>query len=796
MKPKINPIWLLPVILMLCIGAECAFAQTTASDQAFEIGMTLYKTAKYTEAIAEWEKLLANDPSYAKKEDVWYLIAVAAVDSRSYDKAVVYLDKIVSQKDANGNPVRGPYYPHALFLIGRSLFSAAEQHRASGNTTQAGNSALLAKEKFDQLLTEYPDSPNVPQTLFYQTQIAFKFLQSATETLKYTEQAQAKIPNDTASNVKMRDDCRFYHAWALGQLGQETQARVIFGEFITKKDPDRGPLSLYELAFTYFRTGEYQRTLNELDSYRRHFPSDTTASLDILRLQAMCYYQMENYPTATELMKNVVEQQEQQNIPVPVGDDIYLVLSLIKTRQFDVANRFIEHLEWKYASSNFTDGISLLRAHYYAEMQPPQYQNAINVITPIIGLSQSYMGNSVSFSKRPFNSETGGADKCGLTEEHFLRAASLSAICYAYLGQRDTANQIYNAMLQLSPEMYGRYSSIRDKTLERLNQIAVSPVPLATVNVPPTVTGGTTSGSSTTAVSTGSTSWTSPAASIIQQPGGNNSLANRPMTADEQEEILKQLYSRANSPEGNEGYADEVISELNLLLHNYSLAQYPYNVARAAVLRGNLLYEKKDVAQAIVMFDLAYESIPPGSSFRDTETFEQAAFCLGRNAGINGDFVNAAKYYSEALATTAGKKEEFRSGLMYRLGNSLLNIPDMKREGLGYFFQIYTDEKASKYWSHAALQVAIDDFNEGKNNSVRYEDCEKVIDDLIFFRPNSTILDRVLYLKGELAMRNKQWDIAAESFDAIRDYTPNSPFVGPAMQKLSDVRSQTRQTTR
>ncbi|MCL2623283.1 MAG: tetratricopeptide repeat protein [Planctomycetaceae bacterium] len=770
-------------LLLMCVGTECAIAQS--SGQAFQAGMTFYDTKNYAGAISTWENLLVNDPNYPDKDKVWYYIADAVLRSNmGNEKAVFYLDKIISQKDAQGNLVQGFYYEQSLFLIGQTLYSSAEQLLESGDPIEAKKYALGAKESFDLLLKEIPNSSNVPQALFFQTSIAVKYLQSVTETHKYAELALARIPNDASeSNRKMWADCRFYYAWALGQLGQETQARKIFGEFIAAGDPVRGPMSLYELAFTFYRTGDFQSTLNELNSFKSQFPNDTTAALNVQRLQARCHYRMENYTTAAELIQDVVLQQDEKN--VPVEDYVYLVLCYIKNKDFEKADKFITWLEQRYANSAYTDGISLLRAHYNAERG--QYQNAIHLITPIVGMSQAYPNGPVTFTKRPFNTEDAGAVKCGLSEEHFLWAASLLAICYAHFGQRDTAMQISNAMMQVSNEMYGRYSSIRIRTNNQLSQIAQSPPPPPTTGSgTPPVTGGVPPQYGTG--TSGNPSWSSPGTSVIQ-PGGNNSLANRPLPPEEQDALLNLLRSRADNPEENEGYVNEVISDLHQLLKNSDLSDF--NRARAAVLRGNLLYKKKDISQAVIMFEMAYEYIPPDSPYRNTETFEQAAFRLGQNAQINGNYTKAAEYYDEALRTTAGQSDEYRSGLMYRLGSSLMLVPGKRIDGLRYFLKIYEEEKSSDYWSHAALQVAINDFD-----MYKFDLCEEIIDELIDLKPDKAILDRVLYLKGELAMRNNQWDIAVSSFEAISIYAPDSPFVGTAKLKLSDARTQRRQTIR
>ncbi|MCL2117101.1 MAG: tetratricopeptide repeat protein [Planctomycetaceae bacterium] len=773
------------IALLLCVGTGAAFAQltsSTSSEQTLKLGKDYYDAKNYTAAITEWEKLLAADPSYPKKDEVWYRIADASLFNSDNVKVEHYLNLILSQKDDQGKPA-SEFYEPALFLTGKALFQGAAQCRTS-DPLQAKTYATAAQKQFDLFLAEFPDSSSVPLVLYYQTQIAVLYLRSAVETRKYTELAQVKIPKDTEDNLKMWKNCRFYLAWALGQLGQEDQARVIFGEFISAKDTERGPKSLYELAHIFYRAGNYTQTLNELSTFSTTFQNDRSETwLDVQRLQAMCYYQMERYEEATEKLLGIVEQQDEN--AVPVADYIYFVLCRIKTGNFDKADELITWLEAKYASSIYSDGVKLLRAHYYAERG--QIQSAVDLLHPLLGTRQNYNG-TVSFDKRPFTAEVADSLKCGLTEEHFLRAVSLLAICYAKSGNMPFARQIYDAMSQVSNEMYGRYSSIRERTLSQLNAIPQSSAMTTTTPVITNSGLGTYPAATTSGTATNGSLYTiTPSQnSVVQMPGGNNSLANRPFSPEEQDDLLKKLEARAKNAEGSKSEIDEVINELHQLLNNWSVEGY--NSARAAVLRGELLFQQDRISEAVLMFTIAYNAIPPDSPYRDTQTFEQAAFRLGLQAAREEEHKKAAQYYSEAYATTAGKQDKFRAGLLYRWGSSLLYVPGQRRQALWCFNEIYEKEITSKYWSHAALQLAIDDYF----TNYKYVACETIIDELIAMKPDKAILDRVLYLKGELALLNKQWDIAATSFDAISAYTPDSPFVGLARQRQIQASSEIR----
>ena len=775
------------MLLLLYIGPEKVFAQQSPSDQANDAGLRHFNLGDYASAITTWENLLRNDSNYAKREEVWYSIAKAAILQKSQpgnEKAIEYLDKIITLKN-----VSGQFYGASLFLIGETFYNYANQLSETGNLVQARVYALEAKKHFDLLLTEIPDSPNRPQALFAQTQIAVLYLKSAVETKKYAELALSSVPNHSPANQEIINDCMFYYAWAIGQLGEIAEARRIFGTLIQAKDPKRGPKSLYELAHTYFRNDEYQKALNELDSYRSYFPNDTTESLNIQRLQASCHYHLEDFDKARVLMESVITQQESQNHGIPaVEDQIFLTLCYLKVQKFDLANQYISFLEGKYGNTPFADGLQFLRAIYFAELG--QFQSAVELLSPILDARPTSLNGQITFNKLPRNAETADAKKSRLSEEYYIRAASQLAICYAKLGNTTVARQVYNAMLQVSQQMYSRYSTIREKTLSQIIEIEKS-LQAGTFTPPTAMTPSTVTTLSNPGnpVSVPSSSVVTGMPGSVIQYGGSNSLATRVWaTPADQNAEIDRLQTRANNAREQKEYADGVLNDLAQLMKNRNLTDY--NNARVAILLGELKYSAKgDRDIAIQMAELAYENIVNDhtENNRNTETFVRAAKGLGRYAAVSGDYTAAAKYFGEALVTKVGNQVEHRAELRYRYGAALMNFPDKRIEAIGCFTAIDDDDKTSKFWSHAALQLALDDYKNGD-----YPMCEKTIDELIEVMPDKAILDRVLFLKGELALKNKQWDIAAASFDAVCRYVPDSSLAQSAAIKRRDAHNQLR----
>ena len=63
-----------------------------------------------------------------------------------------------------------------------------------------------------------------------------------------------------------------------------------------------------------------------------------------------------------------------------------------------------------------------------------------------------------------------------------------------------------------------------------------------------------------------------------------------------------------------------------------------------------------------------------------------------------------------------------------------------------------------------------------------YATAERYIQEILRHPPDIAILDRVLYLRGELALRRNDHETAFLAFNAVRVHTPDSPLSASAVQ--------------
>jgi tetratricopeptide (TPR) repeat protein len=560
------------------------------------------------------------------------------------------------------------------------------------------------------------------------------------------------------------------------------------------------------------------------------FPANVTAAdtekYEVMRLRAMCYYKLGNYEQSKNQEIQIFNELQTNNPAlIQVGDYVQLVRCYLELKQFQDADKYLQYLESTYAATLSIDGIQVLRASYYNKLgdydatanATQYYGSAITILSQILGpTSNPSSPNTIYFTKRPYTSGESGFAKNNLSEEHFLQACYLLAVCYAKIGNHAMADQIAAAMGTVSSELYGRYASIREKTtseLARLRQTipsAVSPTiptlpgtivtpgyvtnpnyvvnnPNYVVNNPSYIGSGTVSG-------TGGSQIIATPGSVVQPSSGDNALANASLTSADQEYYLKQCVSYAEAEEGRR--LKDALEMLNQLLNNRTVS--PQNQVIAAALRGKYLWEKaNETSEAVTMFGLAKSIADDENLSKDTlyqmDAYTDMMYYLGKDAEDKGDYPTAASNYVESYRTTSSRAENIHDELLYRLGTVLIKSGKDKEEEAvtKYFDKIFSEEPESDFWTHAALRLAIYDY---RSNNI--ESAEETLDQIIDDIPDEAIFDRVLYLRGVIASRKGEWDVAAAAFDAIGSYTGTgentNTFRRIAKQRLLEVKKQVR----
>jgi outer membrane protein assembly factor BamD (BamD/ComL family) len=143
---------------------------------------------------------------------------------------------------------------------------------------------------------------------------------------------------------------------------------------------------------------------------------------------------------------------------------------------------------------------------------------------------------------------------------------------------------------------------------------------------------------------------------------------------------------------------------------------------------------------------------------------------------MSGDSMRSAEYFQILIDEFPHYKDI--DGALYYVA-----LDDIEsgngRKGISYLLRVYRNYKAGKYWSHATWMLAYEEYK--KKN---YTQAEIYLRDTLLHPPDYAILDRALYLKGEIAIQKREYKIAAQAFQEVIRLCPNSPLISNADKNL------------
>jgi TolA-binding protein len=154
--------------------------------------------------------------------------------------------------------------------------------------------------------------------------------------------------------------------------------------------------------------------------------------------------------------------------------------------------------------------------------------------------------------------------------------------------------------------------------------------------------------------------------------------------------------------------------------------------------------------------------------FPSSKECAEALWYLGVYYESCGDSIQAVEYFQ----VLADKFQNFKhiDGALYYLA-----VDDMTngngRKAMTLLTRIHRNHRSGLYWSHAAWTLAYEAYK--KKN---YAQAESYVQEILRQLPDKVVLDRVLYLKGELALKRSDHDAAFLAFRAVGKLCPESPL--------------------
>ena len=154
--------------------------------------------------------------------------------------------------------------------------------------------------------------------------------------------------------------------------------------------------------------------------------------------------------------------------------------------------------------------------------------------------------------------------------------------------------------------------------------------------------------------------------------------------------------------------------------------------------------------------------------FTSSKECPEALWFLGCYYESCGDSFQAVEYFQ----VLADKFQNFKhiDGALY-----FLAVDDLAngngRKATTNLTRIHRNHRNGLYWSHAAWTLAYEAYK--KKN---YTQAEAYIQEVLRHPPDKAIVDRVLYLKGELALRRNDHESAFLAFREVVKLCPESPL--------------------
>ena len=757
----------------------CTKRPVLAQQNEYDFGKRSFDQKQYPQAISQWEKLLQDYPNYGEKSKVWYYLGISNIEmAKEYrtkntstardcgTKAMRYFKLILEQKDADGNiNVKDPFFPNSIFYMGEMFYYVGELHRQTGNQQLLIESFDEAKKFFGQLLTQYPDHTRVPEALARLGFIAI-WENNPTDAQKYYSEAIAKT-----IDPELKDQCIFYNAWAIAQLGDPNQAINIFNRYVMTKDPNYGAQSLYEIAMIYFKRQEYTAVISRVNTLPETFPDVKTTTAPALMgvwhdarvLQADAYEKLGQYNEAAEIMEKVVLELSRPGHPVAgklVSDKFKLFNLFLAQKNFSRASNLLNNDLEKSAGIN-TDEVKLL----YAQLYDAQSQNlqALSVLTDLLGAQMDYAGK---FQIRKSPNIPGSTS---LSVKSFYDACKLLAVCYAKSGQNDNATNVLAFMYeQQINSKYDYLSIVNEADQEVLNIKSGSGM----VSTP--YPGGS-SGSGLTGQQ-------------MLPPGaihtGHNNLA--PLAPDTKPiEVPSQALPKWTPREQQTELAKYIRmmaagkdKEVEPLLEQFFIndANSPGNRAVAGLKYGEILLHQGNKTEAYDVFELVSRE----RDYSSTPESREAAYYLGLGAENDGDAKTAREHYLDAVQRVNAKYD----AALYRLAS--LELADYDNtSGMKRLEDIFKNYPEGLYWSHAAWALVLDIYD---SPSPDIKQAEEILDEMLSNKVDMALLDRVLFLKGRIAQEQEHWETAVLAYETLVNLKLSSPLDSEAKRALNVCR--------
>jgi outer membrane protein assembly factor BamD (BamD/ComL family) len=186
------------------------------------------------------------------------------------------------------------------------------------------------------------------------------------------------------------------------------------------------------------------------------------------------------------------------------------------------------------------------------------------------------------------------------------------------------------------------------------------------------------------------------------------------------------------------------------------------SLVEALLLQGKAVYKLGKEQEGIRILERITDEFPT------SKEYPEALWYLGLYYVSGSDTFQASEYFQ----ILADKFPNFKSidGVLY-----FLALEDMSsgngRKATSYLTKVHRNYRNGQYWSHAVWTLAYEAYKKKQ-----YLQAEVYIQDILRNSPDIAILDRVLYLKGELATHRDDYPTAFLAYKEVVNLCKDSPL--------------------
>jgi len=154
--------------------------------------------------------------------------------------------------------------------------------------------------------------------------------------------------------------------------------------------------------------------------------------------------------------------------------------------------------------------------------------------------------------------------------------------------------------------------------------------------------------------------------------------------------------------------------------------------------------------------------------FPESKEYPEALWGLGLWYESGDESFLAVEYFQKLADRFSNFKHI--DGVLYFLAvDDLVN--GSGRKATTNFNRIYKNNRSGQYWSHATWMLAYEAYKKKQ-----YTQAERYIQEILRHPPDVVVLDRALYLQGELALKRNDFETALLAFREVSRLVVDSPL--------------------